>query len=222
MAKSFEIAVYHTTKLANYCDETYGNSERARNRAKTFIEGAFGESNHTCNVLTPSTEINAPQEEPKSSFNATYPCSDVPGTFSSLVGWFDAAFDNCSNLSTAADADLLLTNDPGEAGISVGNQFACSAGGPNIADLPSSYKQFGCSQPYNSMQTALHELTHCLLDGSFDESKIGDVYEHFNGSAKTPMATPGEKNVCGTHVPSADSCWEMRWSNCCESKMENL
>lgn len=222
MGKSFEIAVYHTAKLSNYCYQTYGNSERARDRAKTYIEGAFSKSDHTCDVLTPSTDISAPQEQTNSSFDATYPCSNISGTFSNLAGWFDARIDNCSDLSHSADADLLLTNDTGELGVSIGNQIACSEGGPNIADLPSSWEQYGCSQPYNSMQTALHELAHCLLDGSFDEHHMGYVYDHFNGSAKTPMATTQENNECGTYVSAADDCWEMRWSDCCESKMENL
>lgn len=225
MGKSFEIAVYQTTKLENYCYDTYGDSSRAQDRAKTFIEGAFSKSNHTCTVHTPSTDISAPQEETNSSFDATYPCSSMTGTFSNLAGWWDARIENCSDLSHTADADLLLTNDPGESGVAIGNQTACSEGGPNIADLPSSYELYGCSQPYNSMQTALHELAHCLLDGKnggFDEHKVGNVYDHFSGSAKTPMATPGESNECGNYVSSADNCWEMRWSDCCESKMENL
>lgn len=222
MGKSFEIAVYQTTKLTNYCYNTYGDSYRAQDRAATYLQGAFDYSEHSVTIRTPSTDISAPQEETNSSFETNYPCTNYLGTFSNLGGWWDARIESCSDLSHAADCDLLLTNDSGEAGVAVDNQSACSEGGPNIADLPSSFNLYGCSTPYDSMQTALHEVAHTLMSGSFDEHKVGNVYDHSGTAARTPMATPGEYNECNEYVSSYDNCDEMRWSECCESKMENL
>lgn len=224
MAKTFEVAVYQTAKLSNHCYNEYGDTFRAQKRAKEFIEGAFAYSEHYVNVLTPSDEIYAPQEIVLDSFEDNYPCTNILGTFSNLGQWWDARIESCSDLSHAGDVDLLLTNYDSEAGICVDNQSACAEGGQHVADLPSSHDLYGCTRPYDSMQTALHELAHGLMTGGADgfvEHNTGYTYDHSGTKARTPMANPGGNNECGNYVDNHDGCDEMRWSECCESKMKH-
>lgn len=217
---TFEIAVYETNELYTHCDSEYGNGYRAQDRAKTFIEGAFDYAEHSVNVLTPSDRITAPVEKVLDSFDSEVPCNNITGTYGDLGQWWQDRFDYCSDLTKANDVDLLLTNYDGEAGVCVDNQSACSEGGQHVADLPSSHELYECTRPFDSMQTALHELAHGLLSHS-DEHNMGNTYDHGGTVAKTPMATDGQYNVCDNYVDLADDCDEMRYSECCESYMQH-
>lgn len=223
MGKHFEVAVYQTSYLTSYCYSEYGDSWRAQTRAKTYIEGAFNHSQHTISVSTPSFEVNAPKEATRQQFDAEDPCATYRLTYDNLSQWWDDRKENCSDLTHSNDVDLLLTGEDGELGVCVGDRSASSEGGIHIADLPSSYYDYGCTRPYDSMQTALHEMAHGLMDGGSDgfiEHKVGNTVEISGKMGRTPFATPGEDNECQKYVESYE-CDAMRYSECCESKMRH-
>lgn len=84
MGETFEVVVYQTSNLTSYCYSEYGDEWRSQKRAKLFIEGAFDQSQHSVDVLTPSNSINAPQEKVNEQFTAISPCTNLEGTFESL------------------------------------------------------------------------------------------------------------------------------------------
>jgi len=221
---TFEIAVWETKEL--YDSVGY----QAQTRVEEYLEGAIDtQSEHSVNVLTPSDVIGAPTEEVQESFDAKYPCDRTfTITYDGLLEWWVDVVDcNISDSSEASDANFLLTNSDGQLGNSVGDYYSVAEGGPSIANLPSSYDLYGCSDPYDSMQTALHEIGHCLMDGAnydppFEEHEVGNVYDHNGTKARTPFARTNMYNECDSWVEDHDGCDEMRYSECCESKMENI
>lgn len=223
MGKHFEVAVYQTSNLTSYCYSEYGDSWRAQKRAETYISGAFNQSQHTVTVSTPSFEVNAPQEKVRKQFDAEEPCGTWQLTYDNLSQWWDDRKENCSDLSHSSDVDLLLTGYDGEEGLCVGDQSAASEGGIHIADLPSSYYEYGCTRPYDSMQTALHEMAHGIMNGGadgFEEHEVGNTIDISGKKCRTPFATPGKDNECGEYVEDYE-CDAMQYSECCESKMRH-
>lgn len=218
---TYEVSVYVTWDLYNHCDSEYGDGYRAQSRAKTYLEGAFSYSSDSINVQTPTERINTPTEKVLDSFDAQPPCTNISeGTYNNLGQWWEDRFSYCDDISPSYDVDLLLTSYDSEGGICINDQYACAEGGQHVADLPSSHYLYGCTRPYNSMQTALHEVAHGLLNHS-NEHEMGYTYDHSGTKAKTPMATTGQDNVCSNYVDQDDGCWEMRYSDCCESYMQH-
>lgn len=215
---TFEVAIWETRDLYDLVG--YG----AQTRAKEYLEGAINtHSEHGVNVSTPTGVIGAPQEIEAQSFDATYPCDrSFTATYDNLTQWW-VDYVKC-NLTEVRDVDILLTAYDSEGGRCLEDHYAVAEGGPNIADLPSSYDLYGCTTPYDSMQTALHEIAHGLMDGTADgflEHDVGDIYDHSGLQARTPMATTNQYNECDVYVGSHDGCDEMRYSECCESKMKH-
>jgi hypothetical protein len=211
---TFDVTVYETAALAN---EVGG---QAKTRAKTYIEGAFSHSEHSVNVTASSTNPDAPTEQCQTSFSASDPCYPTTTvSYDYLSDWW-RDYVQCVLSDDVMDADLLLTAHDGGLGRTVDNRYAVSEGGPDIANLPSDYTQYGCDsgEEFDDMQTALHELAHALLNES-DEHDLGYAYDHSGTRARTPMARAGEYNACDNYVYKHDGCHEMRFSECCESKM---
>ena len=207
----FEISIFTTDELHSRV------GYQAVNRAKTYIEGAFRNSEHSANVNAMQRQVWAPQEQERGSFRDTQCYGTVD--YSNLTEWWR---DNIyCNEGESQDCDLLLTAHDGEAGRAIGDQFAVSEGGTHIADLPSDYWLWGCARRFDSMQTALHEVAHTLMnDGAAAEHDSGYTYVHQDKdkNARTPMGDPNTTNRCGNYVRSFD-CNEMRWSECTESHM---
>lgn len=211
---TFDVTVYETAELANQV------SGQAKNRAKTYIEGAFSYSSHSVNVTLSSTNPNAPIEQCQTSFTANDPCYPTSTvSYSYLSNWW-RDYVQCVLADDIMDADLLLTAKDGGLGRTVDDRYAVAEGGPDVASLPSSYEQYGCDSggPFDDMQQVLHELAHALLNTS-DEHDLGYAYDHGGSRARSPMARGGESNACGNYVYKHDGCHEMRFSECCESKM---
>lgn len=214
---TFELTIYQTNDLYWTCDSKYGDPTRAQERAKTYIEGAFSYAQHDVVVNLGDAQVNAPQEKVLQSFDGTTPCTSMTGTYGDLAEWWHDYFEMCDR-TFSADVDLLLTDYNGQEGKCANNRAACSEGGPTIADLPSSYQQYGDTTPFDSMQTAMHEFLHGILGDTAMEHDVGITYEHGSTLAKTPNARPGEKNQCADYVDQPNA-WEMRYSDCAESNM---
>lgn len=225
---TYEISIYQTNELYNYCKDTYGDGYRARDRAYTYFEGADDYLSDNITVYKPDTGIGAPTEELNESFDAAYPCDrSYTVSYDKLVYWWEDYVD--CELGTTRDCDLLLTNaNSPNHGRARKSQYACAEGGPHIADLPSSYDERGYTDPYDAMETAMHEFAHCVMDGTdddgttYNEHAVGDSHYHDGDYFETMMTndTIGSKNECDDFVDSPDG-YEMRWDYCCESKMEH-
>lgn len=196
----------------------------AQNCAKTYIEGAInGYSQHSINVTTPTSGILAPRQRIRGggSFEVANPCADNIGelrkTYPNLAPWW-ADYIGCRHPKDG-DADLLLTAFDSEAGVCAEFHAAIAEGGQHIANLPSDYNFYGCDRCYDSMQTALHEVAHALLDYNIDHHKVGRT-PTFNGTKyRSPMAGDirGENNLCGEYVAhSRNECNMMAYSECAE------
>jgi hypothetical protein len=223
---TFEISVYVTVELYQQCNNDYGNGYQAQDRVKTYFEGADNQLSHNIEVYTPSKRIYAPTEQVGESFTAEHPCIGDSGTWDRLVHWWEDYVD--CDLGTTRDCDLLLTNaSSSNRGVARNNQYACAEGGGHIAELPSSYDDRGYNDPYDAMETAMHEFAHCVMDGiddgsSYNEHAVGDTIEHSGIYYETMMTNEiQDSNECGQNVNSSDGGYKMRWDDCCESKMEH-
>lgn len=223
---TFEISVYQTADLYRHCNDEHGNGFQARDRVETYMEGADDYLSHNIIVHTPSKIIDAPTEEVGESFTGEHPCTGTSGTWDRLVSWWEDYVD--CDLGTTRDCDLLLTNATAtNRGVARADQYACAEGGRHIAELPSSYDVRGETDPYNAMETVMHEFAHCVLTGwhdgsAYEEHAVGNTYP-FNGKYYETMMTNeaiGSKNECGDYVDPKDG-YEMRWADCCEERMEH-
>lgn len=55
--------LYQSSALADYCYTWYGNRYEALEKAKTFIEGAFDYTDHTCDVYLRKYDTCNPEKE---------------------------------------------------------------------------------------------------------------------------------------------------------------
>lgn len=71
----YQISVFTTEELYNYCKNTFNDGFRAQKRAANHIEGAITEAGFTPELHTPSDQIPAPTEESDQSFSTQCPCT---------------------------------------------------------------------------------------------------------------------------------------------------
>jgi len=83
MSTTFEIGICQTQALTDYCMNQYGDKYRARDRAQTFIEGAFDHdgNQHAVDVdpIDKSPTTKTQDCSKYNSFQDEYPC-DPSGT----------------------------------------------------------------------------------------------------------------------------------------------
>jgi len=222
---TFTTVICQTKELYDYCVEAFDDGYRAQKRAKTYFEGANDYMGHNVIVNTPDNVPSAPTEYIDDTFETTYPCdSSFTVSYDNLTYWWKDLV-SCG-LGESEDCDLLLTNsEDSNRGYAADSQYAVAEGGGHIANLPSSHDIYGCISQYDAMETALHEFAHCVLEGGtdgFNEHAVGYTYDRGNDDTETMMTneTIGQENECGEYV-NEPNCFEMRWSDCCESKMKH-
>lgn len=220
----YEIAVYSTAKLQRYGEDNYNNQFQAKDRAETFIEGAYNRHGYSVNfVNTTSYEPNPPTEKKGESFTTQCPCDHkFDCSYSSVVRWFDSWLD--CNGPQAADSTILLTKtSQTNGGVALGSIVHVQTG-EHICDLPSSYEDYGWNDEDNAMNSVLHEIGHCMMNGTRDED--GDnTTEHDVAALKsrvdwytiTAMDIDGSYNDCQNKYSTGYEGWEHTWSNCCVS-----
>lgn len=228
MAKTFGITVHTTLNLYQYCDDKYGDGFRSRDRAVSYIQGCFDyESYHNANVRGGSELISAPTEEEGSSFTTMSPCG-FERPYDNLTQWWKDKVQCDDSISIAGDANLLITNKDGGSGRCIDDQYCVSEGGrgdsneAGIDGLPYGYDSYGVGQPYDHMQTAMHEVGHAMLD-AYKEHPYGDSESISGDVYRTPMAWSGE-NHCGKDVKEATTVRHnyMAYSDCAEDNFEHL
>lgn len=223
---TYTINLYSSGTLHNYCNNQYGDGERAIKRAKTYFEGAFDQhSQHSVNVNLEYSNVPAPVEDYDEPFYAEDPCGWGTVYYNYLFEWF-RHYRVCNLSTPSADVHLLLTHGNNTSGgnIDWNHGHGVAITGAHIADLPSSYYTSGATSAYDGMGTALHEFGHYAM-GNVDEShsRGQDYYHYPQGWFVTPMLDPTTKtaqdgeNACNQTIYSTSEAdgWEMWWDDCC-------
>lgn len=212
---TFEVTVYQSEGVTDYCNNTWGDPYRAEDRVKTYF-GATSYDTHSVSVTKSGETIGVPTEATQQSFSAKYPCGTVFYDYEDLAAWW---LDYIACYETEArDCDLLLTSADG-GGLTRKDQFATAGRGHDLAKLPADRDQWGTSTGHAGMQTAMHEAGHAFLDKSASwEHNSGDVLERGGNDYRTPMGHGGSSgtNECGDSHPDHDDGYEtLRWyANC--------
>jgi len=213
---TFEITVYQSRGVTNYCKNQWEEPYRAEDRVKTYFE-ATTYDNHSVSVTKSGSTIGTPTEKTGESFEAKYPCDrSFTVEYDDLAQWWIDYVD--CELSAARDCDLLLTS-ASDGGLARNDHYATASRGHNLAHLPSDRDQWGTSEGHGGMQTAMHEAGHTLLDkGPSWEHNSGYVFERGGGDWRTPMGHGGEagENECEDSHPHHDEGHEnLRWYEDC-------
>jgi hypothetical protein len=212
----FEVTVYQSRGVTNYCDDTWGDPYRAEDRVKTYFE-APDYSNHSVSVTKSGKTITPPTENIFESFEANYPCDRTfTVEYDKLAYWWKDYVD--CELTEAQDCDLLITS-AGSGGLAINDHYATASRGHDLAHLPSSYDEWGTSNGHGGMQTAMHETGHAFLDkGASWEHNSGYVYERSGGNYRTPMGhggSSGENECNDPHPDHTDGHEELEWYQHC-------
>lgn len=228
---SYEIAVYITSELYQYGQNNYGDGYRARERAKTYIQGAMDRHGHTADfVSTDGYHPNVITQKYDTSFTTTCPCDPRYNcSYNNLLDWFKAWIE-CDGKPSGADSNIILSKTNSSSGGvaygSGGSKYAHATTGKFVCDLPSSYENYGWSDSHDGMNTILHEIGHNLMQGSgVDGSDPDDAGHHDVAALKsridwytiTAMKIKGGENECGDTYSQGYEGWENTWSDCCES-----
>lgn len=222
---TYEASVHITTDLHQYGEDNYNDGYIAQDRAATYIQGAFDRSSHTVYLNTPPERPNPGAETIDTEYTAACPCNtSFNCTYNSVVGYYKDWLDCHSYESKDVNIVISSTSNIGGGETCGCGTHAHSQSGQKICDLDSSYQDYGFTDPFNAMQTSLHEIGHLLLK-AFPSDDDGDgetqhdmafVYNHVDGNAVSPMYVNGDENNCSTPVDQIASGKEMRWSGCCE------
>ena len=214
MVTTHDVVLFETYDLQNYCDDNYGSSWRAANRAKTWIEGAFDQTSDydvTVSIATDSAP-NPPQEGPaRDDFTTSCLCHwQYNCTYNNLWVWWVDWLNNsdCKDPhDDANDCRMLLTNYDSSGLGSSKTAVACI--GQKVAELSSAYSRFGNQPRHNGMDTVLEELGHCLINWDSSNNNCdhkdddGDGRSHDSGAVLydstaddygiTPMGLAGDR-----------------------------
>lgn len=232
----FEIAVFTTIKNYNKSLNEFGYGFEARDKAVEFLERAFKRSSqHTASVSPADEQIDAPQEEIRSSFEAQVPCTNHIGTWGNLRKWWDYWINDatCKDPHTyGKDCNLLLTAANGGG---LGSNNASVVGGSVTAAKANPSADWGYGTKYLKAKNILHEVGHALLNNveNKDDSKLlhdtARVYSHSNGNTITPMGITGDITqhncVDATYWHTNKNNWpddgyELRYSDCTEDNFQ--
>lgn len=220
----YEMCIYQSQELTDYCETEYGDPHRAIDRAETFLKGAFQNIDfNTVSFVDSSTDLHCPQQAIRQSFETMCPCdTGYTCSYDHLTAWFKETLE-CNGYQEGADSTLLLTNgDKPNGGLAykTGNKAAASTGA-HVAGLPSSYEKYGQNTSFEGMETAFHEIGHNILQAGFDDDGDG-VDQHDTGIItlwydnyyKSPLDIEGETNDCGEDNLYTVDGWYMRYSDC--------
>jgi len=217
----YDIRLFTSEELYDYCDSEYNWGWRAAANALTYFEGAFDRENHTADVAASiEKKIPAPTEHYDRSFYDN-PCGAYFKYYESLTSWFGHDYLPCSSLETA-EVNILLTktNNAGGGSLSRNTGAGVVQTGKYIADLPSTFEERGNTKAFSAMDTALHEFGHYAMGGVPGSHQRGRTKYKSDGDYITPMLDPGSDDFDGTNycgVKSNTNDWgnEMEWAYCC-------
>lgn len=206
---TYDVKIWQTAETKNHSENNGYNSDEALQRAKTYIEGAFGYVDHAgVNVSLGNDVIPAPTQATQTSFEATSPCFGSRSHFDYLLHWWQEKL-NCEiSESKADDSNLLISagNNPG-GGFSEtstdGNTGTVSAGKylPEVAESYQEYTPYtSSSSEWASVMSVLHELGHNIMEGGTNHHNRGSTtYSlEYSGWCYSPIGSSvGDTNECG-------------------------
>lgn len=218
---TFDITVFITQALYDNGNFNYGDGWRARDRVITFIDGAFGLSDHDANIDGADVAPAPPVETVHQSFTGSCICNPTfDCQWDDLLAWWDDWLMNadCKDPHPqSSDLNLLVSNADG-GGLGGGRNDppgTCVAGtGKAVIDLPSSYDPFVWTDAGKGMWVTLQEMGHTLLHDVPD--KDGDGVGHDTGAivqdienkqySVTPMGITGSAtNSDGDELNNCDN-----------------
>lgn len=225
------VYLYQTQSLYDRLDKE-GDPQKALDRAKTYIEGAFGRINLTVDVQIESQTPDPPQEGYK-NVTGSAPCQNICSSWDWLNGWFRDWLD-CNDLQQGHEAHddvsfLLSDTDASDGGLSF-PKCAHAQTGYWVSQLPSSYENNGSGKAFSAMETVLHELGHSFTEQTSTE------FDHNSGTTSRTSSSSTEfqrtvmgfikgkdANECsaphyyetGTSIGPDDVLYRMIWSDCC-------
>lgn len=233
-----EVTVFVSEELYQLGREKRSDGYHAGKVLTAYIEGAFEQTDEwDVDVTLAEARPDPPRDDltsgPGKSFGGECNCNspkryrqdcDDPCCWPGLFRWFRDWYwdgwnprkrepipETCGDPhARSTDANLLLTRGTG-GGISSGNpgRVAVATVGDDLMDADPEYRKFGYrEQKFRAIRAALHEVGHCLMDGSAisDRDDDGDPWgsEHDMSSIKydpenddygiTPMGVHGDQN----------------------------
>ncbi|MEZ3142480.1 hypothetical protein [Halobaculum sp. MBLA0143] len=225
------IYLYQTQSLYNRMYNER-HAQRALNRAKTYIKGAFSRINLTIDIEIRSKTPNPPQEYYK-DVSGPVPCGSISSDWSWLNGWFRDWL-ACKSLQPGHDefddVSVLLSNTDETSGGLAFARCMHAQTGYWVSQLPSSYQKAGNGKAHAAMSTVLHELGHAFMENTDPkyEHNVGKTDRTSSSSTKyqtTPMGVikGKDENECGvphyydkgTDTGADDVLFRHIWSSCC-------
>lgn len=215
---TLDIGLFETRDLYYHCDNEYGDPWRAANRAKTWVEGTFSNTdNWSVSVTIGDKRPNPKYEGPKDkTFTQCCLCTCDSGiiadcTYNTLYDWWSDWLweSSCKDPHLeATDANLLLTNYEDGGGLG-GGRTAVACVGKEIARLPSSYSKFGYTEEHSAMCAVLEEYIHCFINRSEADcdyfNQDDDTTSHDDGVILYDSSN-GDYAVTPGRVTGSDTC----------------
>lgn len=231
---TFDVKVWATQDVI----DEHGNTPQEV--AREYINQAITLSEHDGSVSIGNTYPNPPYEcrdwtdanactGDSSGEYAGTPCSDKIFQYDGLGEWW-RKYAQCHLDPPNRDCDMLLSNYPSFAGVTLNNRWAVVEGANYLDTLdPNNAEAYLKGDDGNAAQTVLHELAHALIDLS-NEHNLGNTDTHNSELYRSPMCPPGPgdknwegENDCQNDYSDApDENWKEFWSECCEMQMENI
>lgn len=225
----YEIAVYLTKELQSYGENNYSNAFQAKDRAETFIKGAYDQYGYSVNFLdTTDYSPDPPKEGFNESFTTACPCDPFYDcSYNKMCHWFDDWL-YCNGFKADDVTIILSKTNHTNGGVNIGGGVCHAQTGKFVCDLPSSYEEYGWDDEDNAMNTVLHEIGHYHMAGTRDEDSDGEqehdvarLVSRVDWYTITPMDIKGSENDCDETFNNDFTGWEHTWSTCCESNWSN-
>lgn len=225
----YEIAVYLTYELQNFGESNYSNPFQAKDRAETFIKGAYDRHGYSVNFVdTTDYSPNPPTEKYNDSFTTACPChTSYDCSYDKMCHWFDDWLD--CNGPRGDNVTLIISKTSNtNGGVHIGGGVCHAQTGEYVCELPSSYEKYGWNGEDNAMNTVLHEIGHYHMESTRDEDGDGEeehdvarLFSRVDWYTITAMKIKGSENDCSDTYNNDPSGWEHTWSACCESNWDN-
>jgi len=202
----YEIHIFQSTELIDYCDVNHNNKWIAAENVKHVMEEVANNQSFSVDITVKDgyTGIDPPYETAhQSSYTATDPCTNDTVTYGDTRDWWrdqHGCLGYQGSYYPADDSNLLLTNDDGQSGNANTDGFiAHFEGGQDCADAnpPSSMDNEwdftgsdDYSEPWDGLHIALHEMAHNLIPNTHDHHAMGNAIKISTPYGPYYSATP--------------------------------
>jgi len=205
---NYKIKLWQSKATEEYCENNGYESDEALQRAKTYIEGAFGYVDHAgADVSLGSKTIYAPTEKVLESFEAYSPCYELKMQYDYLLHWWDEELSCEVSESEADDSNILITADNTSGGgysqTSTDGNLGTASIGEFLPQVSDSYQEYigttDSDSEWGSISTLLHEIGHNILEGGTNHHNRGvtNYSRSVGGWCYSPVGSNvGDTNEC--------------------------